>query len=169
MTLAPNRPRLLLPGLLPRDPGLERYRVRPGGLTAVPMAAGDQLTVLDPQGRQSAELTLLADVAGLTQDAPATVLRELAAAGTADPVLGLLAGFGLDPAQARAARLFGEWSPAGATEVLTADRDTVALVAAPARPMRVSDDAANPPTELLLELRRAAPRRSTTARFASGT
>jgi aminomethyltransferase len=158
MTLAPNRPRLLLPGLLPRDPGLERYRVRPGGLTAVPMAAGDQLTVLDPQGRQSAELTLLADVAGLTQDAPATVLRELAAAGTADPVLGLLAGFGLDPAQARAARLFGEWSPAGATEVLTADRDTVALVAAPARPMRVSDDAANPPTELLLELRRAAPR-----------
>jgi aminomethyltransferase len=158
MTLAPNRPRLLLPGLLPRDPGLERYRVRPGGLTAVPMAAGDQLTVLDPQGRQSAELTLLADVAGLTQDAPATVLRELAAAGTADPVLGLLAGFGLDPALARAARLFGEWSPAGATEVLTADRDTVALVAAPARPMRVSDDAANPPTELLLELRRAAPR-----------
>ncbi|WP_445184858.1 DUF1989 domain-containing protein [Pseudonocardia sp. Cha107L01] len=158
MTLAPNRPRLLLPGLLPRDPGLERYRVRPGGLTAVPMAAGDQLTVLDPQGRQSAELTLLADGAGLTQDAPATVLRELAAAGTADPVLGLLAGFGLDPAQARAARLFGEWSPAGATEVLTADRDTVALVAAPARPMRVSDDAANPPTELLLELRRAAPR-----------
>ncbi|HEV7791864.1 MAG TPA: DUF1989 domain-containing protein [Pseudonocardia sp.] len=157
MTLAPNRPRLLLPGLLPRDPGLERYRVRPGGLTAVPMAAGDQLTVLDPQGRQSAELTLLADVAGLTQDAPATVLRELAAAG-AGPVLGLLAGAGLDPARARAARLFGEWSPAGATEVLTADRDTVALVAAPARPMRVSDEAANPPTELLLELRRAVPR-----------
>ncbi|HTF53897.1 MAG TPA: hypothetical protein VK735_41170, partial [Pseudonocardia sp.] len=115
MTLAAQRPRLLLPGLLPRDPGLERYRVRPGGLTAVPLAPGDRLTVLDPQGRQAAELTVLPPDAGPGQPAPATVLRALAAKGGADGPAGaagraaleLLAAYGVDPAEATATQLFG--------------------------------------------------------------
>ncbi|HTF53905.1 MAG TPA: DUF1989 domain-containing protein, partial [Pseudonocardia sp.] len=98
--------------------------------------------------------------------APATVLRALAAKGGADGPAGaagraaleLLAAYGVDPAEATATQLFGEWSPAGAAETVTADRDAVALVAAPARRMSIDDEAANPPTELLLELRRAAPR-----------
>ena len=166
MTLAPDRPRLLLPGLLPTEPGLERYRVRPGGVTAVPLHPGDRLTVIDPQGRQAAEVTLLTETstgsgAGASpradQDAPATVLRALVGRAPDDPTLELLAAHGVDPTEARAARLFGEWSPAGAAQTITAELDTVALVAAPAAPMTVHDEAANPPTELLLELRRAAP------------
>ncbi|HEY0576819.1 MAG TPA: DUF1989 domain-containing protein [Pseudonocardia sp.] len=158
MTLAADRPRLLLPGLLPREPGLETYRVRPGGLTAVPLSAGDRLTVIDPQGRQAAELTLLPAEAGPGQPAPATVLRALAARGAFDPALQLFAALGMNPTEATAAQLFGAWSPAGASETVTASRDAVAVVAAPARRMSVHDEAANPPTELLLELRRAAPR-----------
>jgi aminomethyltransferase len=166
MTQAAARPRLLVPGLLPREPGLERYRVRPGGLTAVPLAPGDRLTVIDPQGRQAAELTVLPLDAGPAQAAPATVLRALAGRGGGEGPAGaagraaleLLAAYGVDPAEATAAQLFGEWSPAGANETVTADRDAVALVAAPARRMSVDDEAANPPTELQLELRRAAPR-----------
>jgi aminomethyltransferase len=158
MTLAAARPRLLLPGLLPREPGLETYRVRPGGLTAVPLSAGDRLTVIDPHGRQAAELTLLPAEAGPGQPAPATVLRELAACGAFDPALELFATLGMNPTEATAAQLFGAWSPAGASETVTASRDAVAVVAAPARRMSVHDEAGNPPTELLLELRRAAPR-----------
>ncbi|MBO0874974.1 MAG: aminomethyltransferase family protein [Pseudonocardia sp.] len=124
MTLAPDRPRLLLPGLLPPDPGLERYRVRPGGSTTVPLHPGDRLTVIDPHGRQAAELAVR----------------------------------GTDPADTRTERLFGEWSPPGAAETITVADEAVARVSAPAVPMTVLDAAANPPSELLLELRRATPR-----------
>ena len=34
MTVSAERPRLILPGLLPADPWLERYRVHPGAVTA---------------------------------------------------------------------------------------------------------------------------------------
>ena len=37
---AASRPRLLVPGLVPRDPARETYRVRPGGTTAVTLRPG---------------------------------------------------------------------------------------------------------------------------------
>jgi aminomethyltransferase len=163
-------PRLLLPGLVPREPGLETYWVRPGGVTAVRLAGGDRLDVVDRQGRQPAELTVLAGqgaggpggaALGVVADAPATVLRGLAGqrrdggSDGAAAVLDVLAEHGGDPARAGAARLFGEWSPAGSRERFTADRDVVVLVAAPAAPMPVDGAAANPPSDLVLEVRRA--------------
>ncbi|WP_084216164.1 DUF1989 domain-containing protein [Pseudonocardia spinosispora] len=160
MTMLAGEPRLLVPGLLDREPGLERYWVRPGGVTAVPLSGGDRLTVIDRQGRQRAELTLLGAGHEVRQDGPATVLRSLRA--DSDPatraLLAMLAAHGVDPSEAHAASLFGEWSPAGSTETITSHGDAVALVAAPSRRMSVDDEAANPPTELLLELRRATPR-----------
>jgi aminomethyltransferase len=167
---------LLLPGLLPREPGLETYPVRPGGITVVRMAAGDRLTVVDRAGRQPAEVTVAdvtgADVTaagndgmalGVVPDAPATTVRALAAGyavsgaiGDADGVLALLKEAGVDPERAMAVRLFGGWSPPGARETFAADRPVHVLVAAPASAMSVHDEAANPPSELLLELRRAA-------------
>jgi len=56
--------RLLLPGLVAREPGLESYRVRPGGVTALRMEPGDRLTVIDSQGRQAAEVSVLSDAIG---------------------------------------------------------------------------------------------------------
>ncbi|HLU54405.1 MAG TPA: DUF1989 domain-containing protein [Pseudonocardia sp.] len=154
-------PRLVLPGLLPREPGLETYWVRPGGVTAVRLEGGDRLDVVDRQGRQRAELTVLGaeHVLGARQDAPATTLRALAHSDAdgegARAVLAVLAEHGLDPTEATAAQLFGEWTPAGARESFTATDRAVVLVAAPAVPMAVDDDAANPPSDLLLEVRRA--------------
>src|SRR5438045_2200612 len=84
MTLSAERPRLILPGLLPADPSLERYRVRPGAVTAVELDPGDVLTVTDTEGRQRGELTVLTggreDVAalGTAPDTAATALRALA-------------------------------------------------------------------------------------------
>ncbi|MGH3499350.1 MAG: DUF1989 domain-containing protein [Nocardioidaceae bacterium] len=165
MSVATNgQARLRLPGLVPSEPGLETYWVRPGGVTAVQMEGGDRLTVVDRAGKQAAELTVVgvhgSDGAalGLKPSAPASTLRSLVAAEPAsgrDRVLSMLTAAGVNPENAAAERLFGEWSAAGARETFTASAPAQVLVAAPARPMSVEDEAANPPSELLLELRRA--------------
>src|SRR5437660_9260247 len=142
MTVSIERPRLLLPGLLPAGPALERYRVYPGAVTAVELDPGDVLTVIDEQGRQRGELTVLAGGAedyralGTEADTAATVLRAIAASA----VTRTLAERGLDPGQARAVALFGEWSPAGARAGFAARRSLTAVVAAPGGPMSVAAD-----------------------------
>ena len=89
MTVSAERPRLIVPGLLPADPALERYRVHPGAVTAVELDPGDVLTVIDAEGRQRGELTVLAGGAedygalGTEADTAATVLRSMAAATAA--------------------------------------------------------------------------------------
>jgi aminomethyltransferase len=165
MTLSPTAPRLLLPGLVPTEPGLETYWVRPGGVTALRVSDGDELTVVDRAGRQIAEVTVVAEsdgaALGITPDAPATVLRELAAAGQDNgggEILALLVAAGVNPAETTAARLFGEWSPAGLRETFTAREPATVLVGTPAHAMQVEAAAGNPPSDLLLELRRAKPR-----------
>ena len=163
MTVSVERPRLLLPGLLPADPALERYRVHPGAVTAVDLDPGDVLTVIDEEGRQRGELTVLAGGAedyralGTEADTLATVLRSMARPGSASAVTRQLAERGLDPGRARAVALFGEWSPAGTRAEFTAGRHLVAVVAAPGGPMSVAAD--NPPSDLVLEVRRVTPRR----------
>ncbi|MCX9192301.1 aminomethyltransferase [Carbonactinospora thermoautotrophica] len=169
MTLAADRPvarpRLLLPGLLPNDPALERYWVRPGGVTAVQLRDGDEITVVDRDGRQRAELTVVAEdgtedyaAIGAKADAPANVLRSLVEAPTesGDAVLAVLVGRGLRPYQMRAVALFGEWSPPGARASFIAQRPLTCIVAAPGGKMRVDEQ--NPPSDLLVEIRRAEPR-----------
>jgi aminomethyltransferase len=174
-----GRPRLLLPGLLPADPRLERYRVYPGAVTAVELAAGDEMTVIDAEGRQRGELTVLARGGegfaelGASADGAATVLRAMAEphadGGTSSPgdawapgrvtkseVVGILAERGLEPLAARAVMLFGEWSPAGTRATFAAQHPVTCIVAAPAWLMPV--DQHNPPSDLVIEVRRRQPR-----------
>ena len=183
MTLSAERPRLILPGLLPADPSLERHRVRPGAVTAVELDPGDVLTVTDTEGRQRGELTVLTDgredfgALGTAPDTAATVLRALARPGEPGPpgapgpsgrdgdrlpeaeaaaVIGPLAARGLDPEQARAVGLFGEWSHAGTQAEFTAQQRLTCVVAAPDGLMGVDEH--NPPSDLVIEVRRTAPR-----------
>src|SRR2546427_10975581 len=101
MTTA-NRPRLLVPGLLPRDPARETYRVRPGEATVVRLEPDDRLTVRDLHGAQRAELSVAdADYGAL----------ELRPPGPAE--------------------LFGPTSPAGAEETFRASRAAAGAVAPP--------------------------------------
>jgi aminomethyltransferase len=177
-----GRPRLLLPGLLAADPRVERFRVHPGAVTAVELDAGDEITVVDAEGRQRGELTVLARGGegfaemGASADGAATVLRGMAgphtddeasaaaasgagwAAGrvTKSEVVGILAARGLDPLAARAVVLFGEWSPAGARAAFTAQHPVTCIVAAPGGLMPV--DQHNPPSDLVIEVRRLRPR-----------
>jgi len=49
-----ERPRLVLPGLIPADPRLERYRVHPGAVTAVELGPGTSSRSSTPRGASAA-------------------------------------------------------------------------------------------------------------------
>ncbi len=67
--MSATRPRVLVPGLIPRDPSRETYRVRPGAQVILALEPGDQVVVRDVHGAQSAaaassELGISADLFG---------------------------------------------------------------------------------------------------------
>jgi aminomethyltransferase len=162
MAISTDRPRLLLPGLLPPDPFRERYWVRPGGAAVISLEPDDRLTVTDPDGGQTAEVTVLSHdgrndpaAIGATADAPATVLRSRSATG-GEEMIAALAARGLDPTQAAAARLFGEWSLPGSSESFVAARSVVVIVGAPGGPPVV--EGGTPSSDLIVEIRRSAAR-----------
>ena len=68
--MSATRPRVLVPGLLPRDPARETYRVCPGAQVILALEPGDSVLVRDVHGGQSGlasseELGLAADLFGL--------------------------------------------------------------------------------------------------------
>jgi aminomethyltransferase len=147
-------------GLLPEDPFLETHLVRAGGATVLVLEPDERLTVVDAYGGQVAELTVLspegaddAGALGARADAPATVLRELVRNGNG--FLRRLAAPRLEPEEALAVRLFEDMSPPGSSQSFRAERAVKVVVAAPAG--RIVDGAP-PPSDLLVEIRRAAPR-----------
>ena len=94
MAVALDPPALRTPGLKPVDPAWESYCVRPGAATVVAVRPDDRVTVVDLDGGQPAELTVLGRErarrlrrAGRGGDAPATVLRGLLANGAGDVFL----------------------------------------------------------------------------------
>ena len=116
----------------------------PGRATAITLAGDDRIRIVDRHGGQVAELTALGPqraedlgALGLKADAQASIVN------------------GLTGAHERAVRLFGTESPPGSELTLTAERDTTLVVGAPGG--RIVDGE-QPATELLLEVRRAAPR-----------
>jgi glycine cleavage system T protein (aminomethyltransferase) len=159
-----TRPALLQPGLRPVDRSLESLWVRPGAATAVRLHPDDRLTVVNRDGGQIAELTVLdtdggedAAAIGARLDGEATVLRGLLQNGGADGFLAELHARGLVPDAARALRLFGAETPRGERESFEVGRESVAIVAAPGG--RIVDGAW-PASPLMLEVRRAVPRTS---------
>jgi aminomethyltransferase len=158
-TLAPALGNLV-GGLLPSDPALETYFVRPDGVSVIAVEGDDRVRIVDRHGGQTAEVTALGAggvdelaALGLRADAAASVLRRLAAD---DP--GFVAQLhvrGLAPHEARAARLLGAETPPGGEVALRAQRELLLIVGAPGG--RVVDGEL-PASELLVEVRRARPR-----------
>jgi aminomethyltransferase len=136
--------------------------VRPGSATVLDLSGDDRITVIDPDGGQPAEITVLSPdgrddpgAIGAAADAPATVLRGQAGNGGGDGFLEALHARGLKPHDARAARLFGPDSRPGASEAFRAERECTVIVAAPGG--RVIDG--DPPASaLVVEIRRSVPR-----------
>ena len=160
------RAALLGNGLKPLDRSLESHWVRPGAATAVRLRPDDRLTVVNKDGGQVAELTVLdaegsedAAAVGARMDGEATVLRSLlgngGADGGADAFLGQLHAQGLIPHEARALRLFDADTPRGTAESFAVEREATAIVAAPGGRIVDGDWPASP---LLVEVKRATPR-----------
>jgi aminomethyltransferase len=161
MTIADERPQVLVPGLLPTQPGRELHRVHGGGATVLHLDGGDQLVVTDIDGGQRAELLFVdpdgaPDFAavGAQPDGPADGLAGLAAAAQADAAaLTATLGRRFDPAAAAAVRLFGPGTRYGESVALRAERAVTCVVVAPAAAMRIDEQ--NPPSDLALEVWRA--------------
>jgi aminomethyltransferase len=121
---------VLVNGLLPREPGLEFYRVAPGGATAVELEGDDQIKLIDRNGGQRAELT--------TKGGEGLAALGLAADADNGGVV-----------------VFGSESKPNSELALVAQSATTLIVAAPGG--RIVDGDA-PASELFIEIRRAAPR-----------
>src|SRR5690242_16757836 len=120
---------VLLNGLRPTEPGLEFYRVAPGGATEVAIQGDDRVRLIDHHGGQTAELT--------------------ARGGEGLEAFGLRARNG-------GLTVFSRDSRPGSEIELTAHASTTLIVSAPGG--RIVDGDA-PASELLIEVRRANPER----------
>jgi aminomethyltransferase len=165
--------RILRPGIRVLPPGVERHVVDAGSLIVVGIEPGDQVTVIDTEGRQTAEL-IAADTKGRID--PGILGRKGSGDGkgikaalaspeeSARIVRRGLERRRIDLASARSIRLFSGTSSAGSRQTLKVDRAGVLVVCAPGGPM----DAVKQDTTTSLEvlLRRARPERSDGSRNA---
>jgi aminomethyltransferase len=120
---------VLVNGLRPTEPGVEFYRVVPGGATAVKLEGDDRVRLIDRHGGQTAEVT--------------------ANGGEG------LAALGLQPdARSNGLQLFGRDSNPGNEIALTAQAATTLVIKAPGGRIVDGD---TPASELLIEVRRANP------------
>ena len=164
----PESPRLLMPGMANLQPGVERYRITGGAVTALLLGTGDRLEVIDPEGRQPVEVAafdrdgrsdpgMLGEPAG----SPATGIAAILAGDLPDArrVADALVDKGIDLASASAVHLFAPESPAGQTAWLTAATDVVCVVGVPDRNPsgRMSPHDQDPPTDIIAFVHRTAP------------
>lgn len=135
---------ILTPGLRTLPADVERYRVEGGGSLVVSVSAGDELTVLDVEGKQRCEVAFVGTDGRF--DASAFGARPTGKAGGLLAVISAdsegarrtaasLARRGLDALKADALHLFGGESRPGETETLKVSRDGLLIVVAPAVPM----------------------------------
>ena len=152
---------VLVPGLPVLPPNVERHPIPGGGTRTLTLDAGDELTVVDREGRQPCELVVF-DVGGRADPALIGATGAGAPLGiraildrpipSAKRVRDALGARGLDLGRAAAVRLFGDESRAGATASFVATAPATLVAGAPGGPMPVDEQC--PPTEIVLYVRR---------------
>ena len=154
----------MLPGLPRLRLGVERHPISALGSVTVELAAGDRVTLVDPEGGQPGELVaftaegrsdagLLGKVSAGRPEGLMDLLQR--GDGSAARLKRFLESRGLDLARAEAVKAFGPESRAGAAVSYVAERDLTLVVAAPGADM--APEAQNAPTGLTLFVERAAP------------
>ena len=159
-----ERAGVITPGLPILPHGTERHPIPGGGSRALPVYAGDTVAILDREGLQPAELVFF------TPDGKSDPARlGAASAGRPDGVISVLANgsrsganvaaaldkSGFKLGDARCIRAFSDGSRPGDMAQFTAESDGLLIVAAPGGPMSPVEQ--NPPTELILYIKRANP------------
>ncbi|MDG2428223.1 MAG: DUF1989 domain-containing protein [Acidimicrobiales bacterium] len=160
----PESPRLLMPGMAGLVPGVERYRVTGGAVTALLLGAGDHLQIIDPEGCQPVEVAAFdADgnsdpgLLGERSGSPARGIAAILATNQYDArrVASALEAKGIDLGAATAIQLFATDSPAGEAVWLTAMADVVCVIGIPGRKMVPHEQ--NPPTDIITFVYRTTP------------
>ena len=156
---------ILLPGLPLLAAGVERLPVPGRGSRTVDIEAGDEIVLEDREGLQPCEVSFFdrtgrpaLGALGLHSGGGAVAIADLLGReeSSAKRVRARLERAGCDIGSADCARLFREGSRAGERWRGTAGEAGILVVAAPAEAM--VPDAANPPSEIILYIRRAIPR-----------
>ena len=152
---------VLVPGLPVLPPDVERHPVPGGGTRTVTLDAGDEVTLIDREGRQLCELVVF-DAAGRSDPAVIGASGTGVPSGTQaildsdDPsalrVQAALSARGCDFGRADAVRLFGGESRAGESASFVATAPATLVASAPGGPMPVDEQCA--PTEIVLYVRR---------------
>ena len=159
-----ERSRLLMPGMANFEPGVERYRVTGGAVTAVLMGAGDRLEIIDPEGCQPVEVATFdrdgksdPGLLGHSSGAPATGIAAILAGNQHDArrVADALAAKGIDLGATTAIHCFSHDSAAAETVWMTASADVVCVIGVPGGDMSPEDQ--NTPTDIIAFIHRTAP------------
>ena len=154
---------VLIPGIPVLPPNVERHPVPGGGTRTVTLDPGDEVTVIDREGRQPCELVVFdaagrSDPAIIGADGAGTPLGTQAIldsdAPSAQHVQAELSARGCDLGRADAVRLFGGESRAGESVTYVATASATLMASAPGGPMPVDGQCA--PTEIVLYIRREA-------------
>ena len=146
-----KRGSVLVPGLPVLPPNVERHPVPGGGTRTVTLDAGDEVTVIDREGRQSCELVVF-DAAGRSDPAIIGASGAGVPLGTqaslrcetssAQRVRAALSARGCDLARSVAIRLFGGASRAGESASFVATAPATLVASAPGSPMPVDEQCA---------------------------
>ncbi|MCK8462251.1 aminomethyltransferase family protein [Aliiroseovarius sp. S1339] len=158
----PKPSEIIQPRVFSMPPGTERYVVEGAGAVLIPVEAGDQITVINDEGGQVAEIVAAdgkgridAAILGTSANAQATGLRALLVSSD-NSLRGLRMGLdarAIDVAHAQAIRLFDAISRAKSEETLRATRDGVVIIAAPGGAMDI--EAQDTTTPLTVMVKRA--------------
>jgi aminomethyltransferase len=161
--IAPRTSLILRPGIATLPPGIERYRIRGQGSIVVPVEAGDEITLVDVEGRQACEICHV-DASGRF-DPRAIGAKATNRAEGLKSVLAMdeessrrtrraLESRSIDIGKAAAARVFGDLSKAGTRATFPVAREGLIIAAAPGSVMDPGGQDAATPIELLLRRRR---------------
>ena len=153
-----------MPGMANFEPGVERYRVTGGAVTAVLMGAGDRLEIIDPEGCQPVEVAAFdrdgksdPGLLGHSSGAPATGIAAILASNQHDArrVADALALRGIDLGATTAIHCFSQDSAPAETIWMTASADVVCVIGVTGGDM--SPEEQNTPTDVIAFIHRTAP------------
>ncbi len=159
-----ERAGVILPGMPVLQHGVERHPVPGGGSRTVSILAGDEISVLDFEGFQAAELVFFdrngnsaaAMIGAMSCGKPVGAMQVLGSGSeSARAVLRKLESWGASLADGDATQALGNGSRAGDMEHFIAARDGLLVVSAPGGPML--PECQDAPTEIILYIRRANP------------
>lgn len=162
---------VILPGLPILPAGMERHPVPGGGSRAVPIEAGDEITVVDREGGQVCEMVFFTPdgtndpaLLGAVSDGRPVGLIDIFSSDerSARKVREALGAAGFDLDGAACVRVFGHASRPGSSETFQAHSHGLLIVAAPGGPMAPDEQGST--TEIVLYVRRANPRASKSRR-----